>query len=195
MGGLTDNFKGWWGGSGRSQRTMTLAGLVALVFLLFMVAMIVVRPRYETLFAGLSDTEQATVAADLQNLGFDVKADRPGLIEVPSGEKQQARIRLAAANKLPKAQGQWDLGQLNSMPFGVTPNVEQERLKAIAEGEIAKSIEAMDGVASARVHLTMPARSVFAQEEKSATASVSIVESADADISVAQGRAIALLVK
>ena len=175
---------------------MMIVGSGAALFFLVVIGMLfATRPKYETLFANLTDQEQSSVATDLQSMGFDVKFDRAGMIELPASQKASARIRLAAANKLPRAQGQWGLGELNTMPFGVTPSVEQERLKAITEGEIAKSIEAMDGVASARVHLTLPARSVFAQEQKPATASISIVESGDADITNAQGRAIALLVK
>jgi flagellar M-ring protein FliF len=174
---------------------VTLGGIAMLGFVLFVAVMFVIRPHYVTLFANLTDQEQSAVAMDLQSMGIDAKFDRPGTIEVPSSDKDSARVRLAAANKLPKAQGQWGLGELNSMPFGVTPSVEQERLKAIAEGEIGKSIEAMDGVQQARVHLTLPTKSVFTQDQQPATASVSIVEAADADIGAAQGRTIAFLVK
>ncbi len=195
MGGFTNKLTNWWGRADRSQRMVTLGGLIALGFLVFVTTMFVARPRYETLFANLTEQEQSAVATDLQGMGFDVKFDRTGMIEVPAGEKASARIRLAAANKLPKAQGQWGLSELISTPYGTTPSVEQERLKAIAEGEIAKSIEAMDGVASARVHLTIPPKTVFSADQKSATASISLVETADGSISSAQGRSIALLVK
>jgi flagellar M-ring protein FliF len=195
MGGSLDKLKRWWLGSDRSSRMMVLGGGAALIFLLAVAMMFATRPKYETLFANLTDQEQSSVATDLQGMGFDPKFDSPGMIEIPASEKASARIRLAAANKLPHAQGQWGLGELNTMPFGVTPSVEQERLKAITEGEIGKSIESMDGVSSARVHLTLPTRSVFAEEQKPATASISLVESGDAEITNAQGRAIALLVK
>jgi flagellar M-ring protein FliF len=195
MGGSLDKAKRWWLGSDRASRVTLLGGGGGLLLLLVFAMMFAMRPHYETLFANLNDQEQSTVAADLQGMGFDVKFDRPGLIEVPASEKASARMRLASANKLPHAQGQWDNEQLNTTPFGMTPGVEEERLKAIAEGEIAKSIESMDGISSARVNLTIPPRSVFASEQKAATASVSIVESGDTEITPQQGRAIALLVK
>jgi flagellar M-ring protein FliF len=195
MGKFTDRLKEWWRTAERNQKMVTLGGIAALVCLLVATVMIATRPRYETLFANLTEQEQSAVVTDLQGMGFDVKFDRVGVVEIASSEKASARVKLAAANKLPKAQGQWGLGELNTMPFGVTPSVEQVRLKAVTEGEIAKSIETMDGIENARIHLTMPERSAFVDERVPVTASVSLTTAADANLSAAQGRAIALLVK
>lgn len=195
MGGFLNRLTLWWARADRVQRTMIVGGSAALLFLVFLALMFGLRPHYETLYSGLTEQEQSDVATQLQGMGFDVKYDRSGVIEVPSSEKASARMRLASVNKQPQQAGQWGLSNLDSMPFGVTPSVEQERLKAIKEGEIAKSIETMDGVQSARVHLTLPAQSAFVEEQRPATASISIVESSEGIITNAQGRAIALLVR
>jgi flagellar M-ring protein FliF len=195
MGIFTDKIKNWWLTAEKGQKLVTLGGIAAIICLFGAVFMVAFRPRYETLFANLTEQEQSSVVTDLQGMGFDVKFDRAGVVEVAASEKAMARIKLAAANKLPKAQGQWGLDALNTMPFGVTPSVEQERLKAITEGEISKSIVAMDGIDNARVHITLPQKSAFADERLPVTASISLTTSADSSVGPNQGRAIALLVK
>jgi flagellar M-ring protein FliF len=195
MGRFTERVTQWWQTSDRGQKLITLGGIGFLGLLIAATLMFAMRPHYETLFANLTEQEQSAVVTDLQGMGFDVKFDRVGVVEIASSEKAMARVKLAAANKLPKAQGQWGLGELNTMPFGVTPSVEQVRLQAITEGEIAKSIEAMDGIDSARVHLTLPEKSAFVDDKSPVTASVSLVTSADANLTSSQGRAIAMLVK
>ncbi len=194
MGGFVEKLKQWWTRTDRNQRVVTLGGIGVLVLLLVGSYVLLTRPKYEILYANLSEQDQSAVVTELQNMGIDVRFDRAGVVEVPASEKAAARVRLAASNKLPRAQGHWGLGELNTMPFGMTPNVETERLTAIKEGEIAKSLEAMDGVESATVHLTEPSKSAFTIEQTPASASVSIVQSDDT-LGPNQGRSIALLVK
>jgi flagellar M-ring protein FliF len=195
MGGFLLRLKQWWERTDRTQRMVTIGGALGLLVLFAGIITIVTRPKYEILYANLSEQDQAAVVTELQNMGIDCQFDHTGTVEVPSSVKNMARIKLAAGNKLPKAQGQWGLSELNSMNSFETPSVEQERLKAITEGEIAKSIEAMDGIESARVHLTLPEKSPFAAEQKPGSASISIVESSDSNMTAVQGRTIAMLVK
>jgi|GEM_PF-1332073 len=195
MGGILSRLKQWWDSADRNQRVITVGGILGLTIILIGLVMVMTRPKYEILYANLSEQDQASVVTELQNMGIDCQFDHTGTVEVPAAVKNLARIKLAAGNKLPKAQGQWGLNELNNMSGFSTPSVEQERLKAISEGEIAKSIEAMDGIESARVHLTLPEQSPFSAEQKPGAASISIVQSADANITPIQGRTIAMLVK
>jgi len=58
MGAFSDKLIQWWQHSDRSQKVVTLGGIGVLVCLLVATFMFAMRPRYETLFANL--TEQSS---------------------------------------------------------------------------------------------------------------------------------------
>jgi flagellar biosynthesis/type III secretory pathway M-ring protein FliF/YscJ len=119
--------------------------------------------------------------------------DNAGNISVPSDKIGFVRTRLAMSGKLPKSthpgyEGLTTMGMMN------TPKVEEERLKTMLEGELAKEVEMFDGVDSAGVHLTFGIDSPFATEKKDAQASVTVSEKGAGSVNASEGRAIATLV-
>src|SRR3546814_13777410 len=60
------------------------------------------------------------------------------------------------------------------MPLGTSRALEQARLKQSQESELARSVAEIATVESARVHLALPARSVFVRDQTPPTASVFI---------------------
>jgi len=61
---------------------------------------------------------------------------------------------------------------MQDMGFGVSQRVEMTRLKHAREQQIARTIEAMDGIAQARVLLAIPKENVFARRESKASATI-----------------------
>ena len=61
---------------------------------------------------------------------------------------------------------------LADLPMGSSRSVENVRLKQTQEIELARSISEIDGVVTARVHLAIPEKSVFARASTAPTASV-----------------------
>ncbi|HZH98345.1 MAG TPA: flagellar M-ring protein FliF C-terminal domain-containing protein, partial [Fimbriimonadaceae bacterium] len=142
---------------------------------------------------GLSAAEVGNVTQEIQKLGIPVEFDLQGNVLVPSEKVAEVRAKLAVAGKLPSTGhiGNAELGKLGMM---MTPSVERERLKTILEGELAQSVEAIHGVASARVHITLGDQSLYATEKKPATASIFVAEDAGAGLGPEQARAVATLV-
>lgn len=66
---------------------------------------------------------------------------------------------------------------MQDMGFGVSQRVEMERLKHAREQQIARTIEAMDGVGQARVLLAIPKENVFSRRESKASATIVITAS------------------
>jgi flagellar M-ring protein FliF len=193
MGGFVSRIKAWWDIAGPNQRMMTLAGGAFLLLLLVGTYMIAGRPKYELLYGGLSEAEQSAIVQEVSTMGIPVRYDTPGRVEVPADKKATVRMRLANTGKVPKTahMGNEGLDKLNLM---TTPAVERERLKAILEGELAKSIETVDGVQSARVHVTLGDSSPFVDRNKPAAASINILQIPGAEIGPEQGKGIAMLV-
>jgi len=82
--------------------------------------------------------------------------DAPASIAVPRGEAARAR-RLLAAEGLPRARPPGLAQLFGAQGLVPTPVEERARLLLGLQGELARTLEAVDGVVAARVHLALPA--------------------------------------
>ncbi|MGV3617563.1 MAG: flagellar M-ring protein FliF C-terminal domain-containing protein [Fimbriimonas sp.] len=193
MAAILQKLRSWWENSDRSQKVITLGGLGLLVFLMAGTFFFATRPKYSLLFSGMTEADKNTVVTEIQALGIPVKYDVPGQVEIPSDKIGEVNMKLAGGGKLPKS-AHPGIADLDKMTLFSTPAQERERLKIILEGELAKSIESLDAVQAARVHITLGSNSPFVQDRTPPTASVSITENTGAFLSADQARAVASLV-
>ena len=142
---------------------VVVAGLVA-YFLLQ-------QPSRTSLFASLAEADKQRVVETLTNAGVDVTLDpTTGEVLVPSADYYSSRMTLAAQG-LP-ASDPSGMDELNNMPMGTSRSVEQAKLKHAQEVELARSINEIYAVVSARVHLALPDRTAFVREQLPPKASV-----------------------
>jgi flagellar M-ring protein FliF len=169
-----------------------LLGLIVLAAIVA-IALSLRAPNRTTIFPGLGDADKAAIVDALKTGGFDVAIDRDtGDVQVPADALYRARIALAAAG-LPKAvPGGYDL--LANMPLGASRALERARLKQADEGELARAIGAMGGVASARVLLALPDPSPFVRDSVPPSASVFVTLSPGRALGEAQVHAVQHLV-
>jgi flagellar M-ring protein FliF len=150
-------------------------------------------PSQRPVFDSLPESDRAAVAAALQTGGIDNHVDSStGNVTVADGDYYKARMLLAGQG-LPKAAPS-SASQLSSMPMGASRAVEGETLKSAREADLSRTIEAIDVVKSARVHLAAADPSPFLRDEPKATASVMLTLQPNRDMSAAQVRAIQHLV-
>lgn len=185
--------KGWWLAATPTQRLTTLGGGALALILVAAIASYAGKPKYTMLFGGLTPADQAGVVTEMQTLGVPVQYDTAGNVEVPQDRAAEARMRLATAGKLPKS-SQPGLGDLDKINLYSTPAVERERLKSILEGELARSIQTVPGIRTARVHLTLGDPSPFGDQQRPATASVNVTQGGSGMLSPDQSQGIAMLV-
>lgn len=193
MNGAFLRIRTWWETADRTQRVVTVFGGAFLVVLLGLTFFFASKPKMAILFGGLSPQDMGMVAAELQKAGIPHDYDTSGNVTVPSDQIPRARAALANAGKLP-ASGHSGYADFEKMSMITTPSVEKERIKAAIEGELAKSVEQIAGVASARVHITMGDDSPFVRDRKEPTASVFVSQSSGLGVMNEQARAIARLV-
>src|SRR3569623_1509029 len=150
-------------------------------------------PAQKILFANLADSDKAAVTAALEQGNIKARIDSgTGALTVGEDDYSRARILLAGQG-LPKGTpaGYQILDQL---PMGVSRAVEGERLRQARETELARSIEEIDAVAEARVHLATPAASVFVRDNAQPSASVILKLQGGRSLSDAQVASIVNLV-
>lgn len=128
-------------------------------------------PNYQVLYSNLSDRDGGAIVTALGQLNVPYKfAEGGGAIMVPSEMVHEARLRLASQG-LPKG-SIVGFELLETQKLGVTQFQEHVNYQRGLEGELARSIQSLAAVQSARVHLAIPKSSVFLREQQKPTASV-----------------------
>lgn len=128
-------------------------------------------PDYKVLYTNVSDRDGGAIIASLQQMNVPYKfAEGGGAILVAGDKVPEVRLRLAAQG-LPKAGGV-GFELMDNQKFGTSQFAEQVNYQRALEGELARSIESIGTVDSARVHLALPKPSLFVREQKKPSASV-----------------------
>jgi len=157
------------------RRLAIMGGVAALVLAVIAIGAIYLnRPSYETLYVGLerSDVSQIGVALGEAGIPFDVGSDGTSVL-VPVGKTADARMLLAEKGLPTSANAGYELFD-NVGSLGLTSFMQQiTRVRAL-EGEIARTIQSINGIRAARVHIVLPERANFRREEQPPSASVVI---------------------
>lgn len=175
------------------KKSAPLIGLLGLLGSAALAWALVATPPQKILFSGLSDADKAAAAEALAQAKIDSHIDtQTGTLTVAEDDYYKARMLLASQN-LPKATpGGYAI--LDQLPMGVSRAVEGERLRQARETELARSIQEIEGVTEARVHLAMPENTVFVRDNAAPSASVIVRLAANQSLSEAQVRSIVNLV-
>jgi flagellar M-ring protein FliF len=155
--------------SPRARALMVLGGasLIAIVSAAWLWSS---SPNYSVLFTNLSDRDGGAVIAQLSQMNVPYRNADGGTILVPADKVHEARLKLASQG-LPKG-SIVGFEILESQKFGLTQFQEQLNYQRGLEGELARSIQSLAPVASARVHLALPKSSGFLRDHQAPTASV-----------------------
>lgn len=177
----------------RAKPLMLLIG-VALAVAAGVTVVLWSRPAPQTaLFTSLNDRDAAAVADSLRGAGFAVQiGPGVGVIQVPAASANDARMHLARSGVTPQNGGMDMLGEPQG--FGVSSFMEGARYQHALEQELARTIGALQPVATARVHLAMPKQSAFIRDRARVTASVVLDLLPGARLEQGQAEAIARLV-
>ena len=169
----------------------SIFGIAALVVVV-LVWLVLRSPSWQPLYVDLSDGDKSAVMAALQAGNYDARINPDtGGVEVATGNTAAARILLAGQG-LPKSARSID--PVGDMPLGLSRAVESARLQSAAAIELAASIEAIDGVKHATVHVAVPEPSVFVRDKSPPSASVFVTLAPGRALGEAQVRAIVWLI-
>ncbi|MCG2802840.1 MAG: flagellar M-ring protein FliF [Cellulomonas sp.] len=176
------------------QRVFALIAIAAVVIIGFAVYSWATKPTMTPLFSGLSGTDASAVVDQLATDGVQYQlTDGGATVMVPTASVYAERIKLAAAG-LPSNSDGTGYSLLDKLSATSTEFQQQTTYQRAMEGELAKTVKAMDGIDAATVKLAIPKDSVFSDQKTDPTASVFIREKAGATIDANQVQAIVHLV-
>ena len=119
------------------------------------------KEEYQVLFANLSEADAGQIAVKLKEMKIPYRAEAGGIL-VPQSKVYDARLALASQG-LPQGGG-IGFELFDKTSFGTTEFVQKLNYKRALQGELARTIMAMNPVEQCRVHLAIPEKSLFARE-------------------------------
>ncbi|WP_372399117.1 flagellar basal-body MS-ring/collar protein FliF [Azospirillum sp. HJ39] len=129
-------------------------------------------PEMELLYAELQQTEAAAIAKKLEEAKVPYSVDKTGTkIMVPADQVGPMRMRMAAQGLPSGGSVGYELFDKGE-GFGATSFMQNINHLRALEGEMARTVQTLNGVQQARVHLVLPKRELFARQQNPATASV-----------------------
>ena len=127
---------------------------------------------FRLLYRGLDDMETSQIVDGLTAEGIAFQLAEGGTaVRVPAARVQEARMRMASRGLPNGSTPGFEL--FDKGTFGVTDFVQKINFHRALQGELARTIEQVEGVDKARVQLAIPQRkSLLRRDERKATASV-----------------------
>ena len=176
--------KGW---------AMVGGSVAAVIVFLLIVMQFASKPSYSTLQTGLDPAQTGKITSALSTQGIPYQLQNNGTaLAVESSKTAQARVALATAGLLSNQQPGFSLMDKSSL--GASNFQQQITYERALEGQLASTIETIDGVSSAQVNLVLPNSQdqLFSATAQPSTASVLL--SGSSSIQQSSVRGIAQLV-
>jgi flagellar M-ring protein FliF len=159
-------------GLGAARLTAMVAVTAALIGFFAFVIMRVTTPQMTTLFTDLSTEDSSSIIKDLERQAIPFELRNEGaVIMVPKDKVTRLRMKLAEGG-LPKGGGVGYEIFDKSDALGTTSFVQNINHLRALEGELARTIRAIDRIQAARVHLVLPERPLFSRETPEPSASI-----------------------
>ena len=149
-----------------------VAVTLALVGFFGFVIMRVTTPQMTTLFTDLSVEDSSSIIKELERQAIPYEMRNDGaILMVPKDKVTRLRMKLAEGG-LPKGGGVGYEIFDKSDALGSTSFVQNINHLRALEGELARTIRAIDRIQAARVHLVLPERPLFSRETPEPSASI-----------------------
>src|SRR5215510_13984619 len=150
---------------GAARLAAMVAVTIALIgFFAFIILRVTAVPM-TTLFTDLSLEDSSAIIKDLERQGIPFEIRNEGsVILVPKDKVTRLRMKLAEGG-LPKGGGVGYEIFDKSDALGTTSFVQNINHLRALEGELSRTIRAIDRVQAARVHLVLPERPLFSREK------------------------------
>jgi flagellar M-ring protein FliF len=149
-----------------------VAVTAALIGFFAFVIMRVTTPQMTTLFTDLSQEDSSGIIKDLERQAIPYELRNDGaVILVPKDKVTRLRMKLAEGG-LPKGGGVGYEIFDKSDALGTTSFVQNINHLRALEGELSRTIRAIDRIQAARVHLVLPERPLFSRETPEPSASI-----------------------
>ncbi len=159
----------------RAQKLVIVGTLLAVIgFIVFLVLYTSSsrNSNYAVLFDRLSSKDAALVIQELEKEGVPYKIPRDGVVEVPKDMVYKVRINVASQGIPKESHVGFEL--FDTQQFGSTDFDQKVKFLRALEGELSRTVQSLQPIESASVHIALPKESVFVSKATPPSASVVI---------------------
>ncbi|GGB39055.1 flagellar M-ring protein [Tistrella bauzanensis] len=194
---MADTLKAWMQAlKGLGPARLAAIGAVAGGLLIFGVFLIsrVGAPAMGLLYGDLDTADAASVVAELEQAGVPYTLSPDGRrVMVPQDQIPRLRLTLAESGVPKGGSVGYEIFD-RSEGLGTTDFAQNVNLVRALEGELQRTIMALDAVANARVHIVLPRRELFSRSQAEPTASIVVSPRGGRSLTQGQVRAIQQLI-
>ncbi|WP_375492579.1 flagellar basal-body MS-ring/collar protein FliF [uncultured Jatrophihabitans sp.] len=175
------------------QKLVTVVAVLALVIGGYLLATWRPAPKYAPLYSNLATSDASAIVSKLDADKIPYQLSGGGTtISVPADKVDSTRLTMSAAN-LPGS-GQTGYALLDKEGVTTSQFKQQIDYQRAVEGELAQTIESIDGVKAASVHLSIPQQDVFNDNTQKPSAAVLLSVDPGTTLDDSQVQSVAYLV-
>lgn len=154
-------------------RLAAMAGMTAGLLLFFgFIIFRITEPSLSPLYPRLDPADAGEIVSQLESLGINYKLKGDGtVIMVPNDRVLRLRMSLAEQGLPSGGSVGYEIFD-KAEALGTTSFVQNLNHLRALEGELARTIRAIDNIATARVHLVIPKRELFSRDTQQPSASI-----------------------
>ncbi len=168
---VTDKGKAFWGRISNTQRILFAVLSAALIAAFFLLVVWINKPNYQVLYSNLSPQDANQVVKTLQTDKVPYQLENGGTtVMVPEDKVYDLRLRIAGEGGLTGQGVGFEI--FDEVKVGLTDFAQKINYQRALQGELSRTITEFPSIESARVHLVMPAKSLFIEEQRKPSASV-----------------------
>ena len=153
------------------QRALLIAVVLTLIAAAVLLTRWASRPDMRMLYQNLPPEEAAKITDKIaeKNISYEL---RNGGTSIYAPQEKIYQLRLDMAKEGLPADGQSGYKIFDNEKIGISPFVQNINLKRALQDELAKSIQMIEGVVHARIHIVSPEQTLFSPQGKQTSASV-----------------------
>ncbi len=195
MAAWKERFLELWNRYTKTQRAIGIGVIVAILAAILGISFWYgSKPDMVPLYTNLETKDAGDVVNNLRESGVQYRIEenkRGTTVYVPATQVHDVRLELASAG-LPRGNKGFEL--FDDSKLGVTEFQNRINYIQALQGELTRTIEQIDAVQKARVHIVLPEDSLYKKNEKPATASIMLILSRSVQLTPAEVKGIVNLV-
>jgi flagellar M-ring protein FliF len=158
-----------------TPRGWLIAGVAAVAAILFVYLFLhtVSQPSYTTVVSGVDPSQTGKMTSTLSEHGINYQLQNNGTaVAVQANQTSQARVALAGANLLGNTQPDFSLFEKQNL--GESNFQQQVTYQRALQGQLAETIDSVQGVSGAQVELVLPSaqNQIFGENQQVSSAAV-----------------------